>query len=1017
MKVKKTFIIILSLLLIISSLSVTQVKAYSPEQATLTFNDSSITETVAGSGYSIEGTVLTIESGGTYRINGSCSDGSIVVGKGLSGVTLILDSLTLASASTAPIVIKKTSTVLILLKGTSTLTDNEDASTEETNADFEGAAIKFKSGSTLVIAGDGTLNIAGNAKNGIKGGAESALTIDGGVYNVTCANNGIAADGSVVINAGTFTIDSENDGIKSVPDDTDTASAGTIEINGGTFTIHAQGDGIQAGSDLTVTNGTFDITTLDGYNSTSFDSDTMSCKGLKASGGSDDTGTETDTSEATNTITVSGGTFHLNTADDAVHSDAYIVITGGSFYIYTGDDAVHSDTTLTLGSENGLERDPYFMVYTSYEGLESGNLYIYSGRYNVYATDDGINAAGGSSNGTNPGGGGNFNPGQPGGASAGNYSINIYGGEVYVDCLGDGLDSNGDLNLYGGTVTVMSQAYGGDNSPLDADGSILIKGATVFAAGTNPMNENPSSSSQKYYVRNTTYSADTVINISYGGSVVFSEKLVRRINYLLYSSPDMTNTSCSLTTGNLDSCNSDCWKHSWDDGTVTVEPTTTSTGIMTYTCKLCGETERQTIPAVLTVTEYTEEEAADEGYAVTFELDGKASVNIYYTQDYSAPDESGVTTAVSRNADTGEPDSTGSGQVNFEVVCSDGYAVSDVSVTGSYKNLKDVGDGFYRVTKVTSDLTITVTTESESTADIIRLYGSDRYETAIANADYLKEILGATSFDSIIVACGTMHPDALTGSYLAAVKKAPILLVSSKGTGLDLAADYIEANLSADGTVYILGGTAAVPETVEASISELRSDASVVRLCGDTRYETNLSILEEAGITGNTLLVCDGVGFADALSASALGLPIMIVQKKSLTEEQITFLESHTFTKVYILGGSSAVSESIESALSDVLESAAIERLYGSTRYETTVAVAEAFFTLPDTIVLATGKNFPDGLSGGIVAYSMNAPLILTSNADYADAAAYASENAASTYIVLGGTGALSEDTVSYIVP
>ena len=158
---------------------------------------------------------------------------------------------------------------------------------------------------------------------------------------------------------------------------------------------------------------------------------------------------------------------------------------------------MHADTSLTLGTENGFDRNPDVNISTSYEGLEGGTVYVYSGRYYVVASDDGVNAAGGSTNGSDPGaGGGNtFNPGgRPGGGgfnpggntqTTGSYNIYIYGGDLYVNCNGDGIDSNGGLYLYGGTQAVFSMKSGGDNSPIDADGTISIQGATVFTAGAN----------------------------------------------------------------------------------------------------------------------------------------------------------------------------------------------------------------------------------------------------------------------------------------------------------------------------------------------------------------------------------------------------------------------------------------------------------------------------------------------------------------------------------------------------
>lgn len=624
MKTRKLFSVILAALMLMSVFPLTA-GAYSKEQATLTFTSDAITETVSGSGYSIDGTSLTITSDGTYRITGSCTEGKLEVAKSLSNVTLILDNLTLANSDTAPIIVKKSSSVLMKLVGTSRITNNEEASKETTDPDnFEGAAIKVKSGSNLTIFGDGTLNAVGNAKNAIKGGSESSLKVDGGTIKATAVNNGIGFDGSIVINAGTFNVTSGNDGIKSQPDEGDTASAGTVTINGGAFNINAQGDGIVAAEKLTINNGNFSIKTLDGYNSSSFNKDTMSCKGLKASSNN-----VADANNPTTSINISGGTFNLNTADDAIHSDGYVTITGGTFNIYTGDDGVHADATLTLGTENGYERDPEITVNSSYEGLEGAVVNIYSGKYYVIASDDGINAAGGSSNGTDPAQGGNdtFQPGQggpgqggpgqggpemggpgqggfnPGGqTSTGNYSINVYGGSVYVNCMGDGLDSNGALNLLGGDLTVLSMQGGGDNSPIDSDGTVTINGATIFAAGSRGMGVNLSGASQKAYTNTSSYNANTVVNVTSSGSVLRSEKLVRNVNYILYSAPNLGDCSIS-TSSSVDNCKSNAFAHNWDEGT-------TENGVITYTCSDCSKTERKTVAASATVTEYVEEGAA-----------------------------------------------------------------------------------------------------------------------------------------------------------------------------------------------------------------------------------------------------------------------------------------------------------------------------------------------------------------------------------------------------------------------
>ena len=112
--------------------------------------------------------------------------------------------------------------------------------------------------------------------------------------------------------------------------------------------------------------------------------------------------------------------------------------------------------------------------------------------------------------------------------------------------------------------------------------------------------------------------------------------------------------------------------------------------------------------------------------------------------------------------------------------------------------------------------------------------------------------------------------------------------------------DYIKANLASGGTVYILGGESAVSADAEKQIKAVAS--KVKRLAGSDRYGTNLEILKEAGIDdGAELLVADARSFADALSASALGRPILLINNKktAITADQKAFLNGKNFSKIY----------------------------------------------------------------------------------------------------------------------
>ena len=304
--------------------------------------------------------------------------------------------------------------------------------------------------------------------------------------------------------------------------------------------------------------------------------------------------------------------------------------------------------------------------------------------------------------------------------------------------------------------------------------------------------------------------------------------------------------------------------------------------------------------------------------------------------------------------------------------------------------------------------------DPEHIAPVTRIFGDNRFTTAFKVADELKAVLGVQKFDTIIIASGTNFADALSGSYLAAQKNAPILLSYNEKYD-QLAADYIRANLKENGTVYILGGDAAVSATMESKLSGLK----VKRLAGANRFETNILILKEAGVTvDETLLVCTGTDFADCLSASATGMPILLVWNDSgkLMDCQKAFLDTlyaQVDGQFLVVGGTSAVSTSMEKLFRLY---GITDRISGANRFETSAALAEhCFGDTADQAVLAYAWNYPDGLCGGPLANAMNAPLVLTMTGYEAAATAYIADAGIENGIVLGGEKLISDASIRAI--
>lgn len=91
-------------------------------------------------------------------------------------------------------------------------------------------------------------------------------------------------------------------------------------------------------------------------------------------------------------------------------------------------------------------------------------------------------------------------------------------------------------------------------------------------------------------------------------------------------------------------------------------------------------------------------------------------------------------------------------------------------------------------------------------------------------------------------------------------------------------------------------------------------------------------------------------------------------------------------------------------------------RLGGSTRYDTMVAIADAGFASSDTVVLASGENFPDALSASSLAGAYKAPVIMTSRDSLSEQAKSEIERlGASKVFIIGSPAAISTSVESML--
>lgn len=296
--------------------------------------------------------------------------------------------------------------------------------------------------------------------------------------------------------------------------------------------------------------------------------------------------------------------------------------------------------------------------------------------------------------------------------------------------------------------------------------------------------------------------------------------------------------------------------------------------------------------------------------------------------------------------------------------------------------------------------------KNENEKGLERIAGATRFETSMAIADKLKEKLGVEKFDNIVITNGEGFADALSATYLAKVKNAPILIVNESTA--DEISEYVKKNAAENANIYIIGGEGAVSKKIADKMSGKK-----IRLHGESRFETNLEVLKATGVENQDIALCNAYNFADALSVSAAGKPVMLVDN-SLDSAQIAYLKTLKSKKFYLIGGQNVVSKTVENEASKLGK---VERIAGSDRFATSRAVAEKFFTGEHKKAYLTyGFKFPDGLCAGVLCAVDNSPLLLVSNENMEEAAAYVTKAKVQKCIVLGGDNLISSEAASKLL-
>ena len=188
-----------------------------------------------------------------------------------------------------------------------------------------------------------------------------------------------------------------------------------------------------------------------------------------------------------------------------------------------------------------------------------------------------------------------------------------------------------------------------------------------------------------------------------------------------------------------------------------------------------------------------------------------------------------------------------------------------------------------------------------------RLAGADRFATAAA----ISSAAFDPGVDTAFIATGMNFPDALAGAPASAALGGPLLLVTSTSTP---SATRTELGRLKPKRIVILGGTAVVSPTVAAQLDAFTT-GPVSRWSGANRYATAATIAVQAFPSAGSVFVASGLGFPDALaggpSAGAFLGPLVLTAPTTLPEPSRQQLLRLKPVRVFVLGGTSVVSDSV----------------------------------------------------------------------------------------------------------
>ena len=291
---------------------------------------------------------------------------------------------------------------------------------------------------------------------------------------------------------------------------------------------------------------------------------------------------------------------------------------------------------------------------------------------------------------------------------------------------------------------------------------------------------------------------------------------------------------------------------------------------------------------------------------------------------------------------------------------------------------------------------------------IKRFAGNNRYETSAQ----ISQSGWKNGSNYVVIVSGEDFPDALCAAPLAKKYNAPILLAKKDSIPSEIKTEILRLNAK---NAIIVGGKGVVSDDVEKTLKSSGIE-QVKRVAGNDRFETSVEVAKELGKTAKAVITT-GYDYSDALSiasiAANLNMPILLTETNNISQLVKDFALKNSFQQIFIIGGVGAVDTKIESTFANA------KRIGGSDRFDTNDKIIGEFKSELnfDNLVLTTGYDFPDALSGAAFATIGKSPMVLVSS-DYTlkeDSNLKKLITKDSKLNVLGGLAVVKDDVINNI--